>query len=404
MKKILFLLVICLILLPNVYGNDYEFPDEKRGFFPVKDRVFEIGLGLGANVSNNFLSIGEIFSEILVLDLDKLALGINADFGVKIPFNINLNFSTWGIGIFAGVDVTGGLGLNGNMLSFKTVNNAKSDFNAAVFAFGGVDSHFYIQQFKVKFRPAVFYPIVYVMPEKFSYTFNSPDGLTQLIVDYDITLYSAGPINNIANLNTSPGFDFSLGVEYPISEITGINRKIPILDFDIGLDLVNVPIIASIMNNYMRIDGGYRIKQEEDDELQDLLDKFGKGFSSETKEGTKRKSVDRAFKMFFWADWRPLYGNPLLSVMPVLGFALNDLYQQPFSMEAGIRTSANLGNMFVATAGINYEDRLFKNSLNLTFNCRALQLDFGAELQSPNFLASWTAKGFGANIGVKFGW
>ena len=411
MKKIILLFVICLVLLPCVYGAEEDFSGKEKKFFPVKDRIFEIGFGAGGNVSNNLLSIGEIFSETLLLDLDKLSQGVFADFGTFVPFFINLNFGTWGIGLYTGVDVTGGLGLNGNMLTFKEASNEKSDFNAAVFAFAGIDSFFHIQHFKVKFKPAVFYPMAYIVQDNFSYTFNSPGGMTQMIIGYDFLFYTAAPMDGfdvskmlkLSNMTTSPGFDFSLGVEYPISEVTGLNKRAKVLDFDIGMDLVNIPIVASVMNDYNRMFGGLEIIQGEDDELKDLLDKFN-NFNSNTQTGSKKMSVDRAFKMFFWADWRPLNGNPLFAVTPVIGFALNDLYNQPFSMELGVKARVNIQNMFIATAGINYEDRLYKNSLGLTFNCRAMQLDIGAELQSADFIGSWTAKGVGANVGIRFGW
>ena len=400
MKKISFLLVILLVLLPCLYGyDDDDFFDENEPF-RIKDRKFEIGFGIGGSVSNNLLSLGDIFSNTIIFDLNKLELGLKANAGLNVPFYFDLFFDTWGIGMFANIDATGALALNGKMLSFQNAVNEKSDLTSAVFFSTGVNSHFHIQQFKVRFKPALFYPILYVVPETFSYTFDAPDGLTRLVFGYELLVYTISPGYDISNINTSPGFDFSVGVEYPVTRWKDIS---PLLDFDIGLDLVNIPIVASVMNDYFIMSGGLNVVQDPDDELTELFDALS-NFESDTSDYlTKSRRVDRPFKMFFWAAWRPLAGSELLTVTPMLGFALNDMYHQPLSIETGINAKLNLANMFLAKAGLNYTDRLYKNSLGVAFNCRVFQMDVDAEFQSQDFLASWTAKGFGLSIGFKFG-
>jgi len=149
---------------------------------------------------------------------------------------------------------------------------------------------------------------------------------------------------------------------------------------------------------------------EENDEKKFLNYKFDN-------YGKEKRNVFRPFKMLISANWRPL-DNPFLTdsdvsfkfmrewltLTPILGFAINPLYYQPVSFEGGIKTRLNLFNFFIATLGIGYYDRLWKNSFDIALNFRLCEIDFGVGMQSPSFLKSWSGGGFGATLGLKFGW
>jgi hypothetical protein len=123
----------------------------------------------------------------------------------------------------------------------------------------------------------------------------------------------------------------------------------------------------------------------------------------ETVYGQRSLKVTRPFKMLVWAAWRPL-GMPLLTVTPAFGFAVNSVYLEPLSLEAGLKAHLNVFNIFLATAGVGYHDRLWTNSLDIALNLRVFELNIGADLRSPTFTKSWTGGGFGVNVGLKFGW
>jgi hypothetical protein len=111
----------------------------------------------------------------------------------------------------------------------------------------------------------------------------------------------------------------------------------------------------------------------------------------------------RPFKMLLWADWKP-FGIVPLSFIPTVGFSINPLYNQLFSMECGVKVRYDLLNIFIATLGIGYHDRLWKNSIDLALNLRAVELNLGFDLRSPEFLKSWAGGGYNVNLGLKFGW
>jgi len=289
------------------------------------------------------------------------------------------------------------------MISFSEALNSKSDISAAVFADAGLPVFFHLKKLKIKIRPAVYFPVIYAVSDV-SYTFSPVGDGTVLNLAYDINVSSAFSIEKFNGLTASPGVDFQFGFEYPLSSALGLKDKFFMLDFDIGLNVINIPLLSSSMIDYMKISGN--IGSDEPFVFNGDMSDIGSLFAfnnSEPKYGKKDQKVRRPFKMFAWTDWRP-FGIRLLTITPEIGFALNPLYNKSFSMEAGVKTRLDISNLFITTLGIGYYDRFWKNSLDLALNLRAFELDIGADLRSQSFLKSWTGSGFGVNLGLKFGW
>jgi hypothetical protein len=398
MKKLPLFLFICLFILPCIYA------DNDSGKFRIKDRTVEIGLNAKAGFTNDFLSAKDFFQETFVLDLDDIQNGLKMNFDANafpLYFNYN-NKNNCGFGLSINADVYGILGLSGKMLSFNEAVDSKSDISAAVFAEVGVPVSFHLRKLKIKIKPAVFLPVIYAISD-ISYTFSSDNRGTVLNLAYDVNVYSAFSLENYSGLTASPGGDIQLGVEYPLSMALGLSDKLSFLDFDIGLDIINIPILPSSMRDYMIISGN--IGDDKPfvfgNDMNNMDNLFT--FNSETKYGKGERKVRRPFKTLVWANWRP-FGIRLITITPEIGFAINPLYIKPFSMEAGLKARLDISNLFITTFGMGYHDRLWKNSLDLAFNFRAFELDIGADLRSQKFAKSWTGSGLGVNVGLKFGW
>jgi len=401
MKKITSFLFICLIFLPRVYADN-----DKSGF-RIKDRSIEFGLNAQVGFTNDFLAASDFSKKIFVLDLDKIEKGIKLNLDADIsPLYFNFNYKNkWGLGLSINADAYGIIGLSGKMLSLSQTVNEKSDISAALFADAGIPAFFHLKKFKIKLRPALYFPVFYTVSDV-SYTFTSEeDKGTELYLSYEVNVFSAFSMKKYNGITASPGVDFQLGLEYPLSSALGLKDKFFLLDFDIGLDIINIPLMSSSMSDYMKISGKAGTKEpiifggKDDFDMGDLLDIN----SDDTTYGKKELKVRRPFKMLAWTDWRPL-GIQLLTVTPEIGFAINPLYIKSFSMEAGIKTRLDIFNLFRATFGVGFYDRLWKNSLDLALNLRAFELDIGADLRSQSFAKSWTGSGFGVNLGLKFGW
>jgi len=419
MKKIITLFAIFLFVHSFcLYADNAEsFADDplnigKKKPFGIQERSFEVGLAnLDVNFANNFLSMSEIFQDVISIDMDDLSDGFMFNLGADItPFYFNFNAKKgWGFGLSTRVEAIGILGISGDMLTISEAVQEDSDIGGAIFASATINAHFTFKKLKIKINPSLFYTLAYVTSSSSSssgltYTLDYSNG-TKLCIDYDIRIYSGFPTDDTADfeLTAKPGLDFTLGFEYPLAKEIGLSKILPILDFDLGLDLINIPFIPSKISDYTQIKG--RVGS---DQPMTFFGDDGSNFSfdttSETTTGSEEIDVNRPFKLLVHADWRPLFGIRLLTITPVIGFNYNELYSEPVAFEAGLNGCVNIANFFIVKAGINYTDRMFVNSLNLAINTRAFELDIGANIRSQDFAQSWTGSGLGVNFGLKFGW
>jgi hypothetical protein len=417
MRKLTFLFIIFFFVISfSLYAQKNPFSDDTEDKKPVGvgNRSFEIGL-VNTNVifANNFLAIKKIFQDIVVVDLDYLADGFMVNLGLgEVPFYFTYNSKKeWGFGLSTDVEGIGILGLSGNMLTLREAVKENSDIGGALFASVTGKAFFNVQEFKVKVNPSLFYSLLYVTPSPRSssileYTLDYSKG-TVLYADYDIRVYSGFSLDGYNGLTVKPGFDFSLGVEYPLSKKVELIDSNPFLDFDVSLDLINIPFIPSKMKDYKQFKG--RIGNKDpikflDDEGGNFLSSFEPNVDSES--GEYEIGVKRPFKMIVSANWRPIPGdwNKRFSVIPLIGFCHNELYYEHFSLEIGINGCLNLSNIFLAKIGFNYTDRMFVNSIDLGLNLRAFELDIGADLRSQKNIQSWKGDGLGLRFGLKFGW
>jgi len=383
--------------------NENKAEDEDSGNATKKSgsimgRSFEIGLAqISAGFSNDFLSTSEIFKETLVIDLDKLQEGLNIGFYlISSPIYFNINRNNWGFGLNTKVDVTGNIGLSGKMLSFKQAVKEKSDLNAAAFAEIGISGYFTIYNFKIKVKPSIFYPVIYLKSDDISYTNKD-----NLYISYNVKFFTAW--DDDFNITASPGFDLYAGVEYPLAEVLGLS-KIPLLDFGVGIDFYGIRLVRATIKNYTEYSG--HIGSEESLDIFGGDGGFGDDFleMNDPKSGTEDRLVARPFRLQAWADWRPLFGSQLLTIYPLIGFSVNPIFNDMFSMEYGIKGRLNLFNIFIAELAIKHEDRLWQNCLDLALNLKFFELDLGVNMKSASFIKSWSGGGFGVNFGMKFGW
>jgi hypothetical protein len=411
MKKLTIILIILFFVQSLcVFAKDNSSGKEKKSL-SLQDRSLEIGFAhINVNFANNILSYEDIFQEVITIDLDKLADGFMFNLGANItPFYFTIKSKKgWGFGLSTNIEAIGALSLSGNMLTIDEAIADNSDIRGAVFASAAINTFFDVQKYKIKFSPSLFYPLAYVTPPVYKpssaiYTLDYSDG-TKAYIDYDVRIYTGFSWEDENfSLTSNPGVDYTIGVEYPFSKEKGLSDKIPLLDFDVGLDLINVPFIPSTMISYMQVKG--RIGKEKITIFGDN-DEDDEGFFSSDEIDTKEKYllVSRPFKMLVHADWRPLFKSKFLTITPVIGFCYSKIYSDPFSLEAGLNACLNFGNIFLLKAGLSYTDRIFVNSFGIVLNSKALEIDIGADLRAQNFDQLWTGVGLGLNFGFKIGW
>jgi len=302
--------------------------------------------------------------------------------------------------------------LSGTMMRLQKTKDEKFGVGAAIFADVGIPVFFYYDEFKVKVRPAAYVPFLYTEPNV-TYTGKDIGDGTRFETAYNMRIYSLvdtdkdimqdlqDTARNIPGNNL--GYDFRLCLEYPWD-----------YDIDVGVDIVNIPVpfAAARLYHYTQVRGKAYFDTSSLD-IADLADKKTEDFHGdiwdyeyESKSGydSGGKKIYRPFTMLFYAHYRPSEESDILTLIPSLGFSLNWLYPQIFALEGGLSARFDFANILIPVFGINYNDRTWKNSIDLVFNLRAFELDFGLSTQSQDFIKSFKGAGLGVNFGLKLGW
>ena len=402
-----------------------EAPVPKKEGFRFKNRRVELVINAKVDVANNGVAATDILQEVAEVNLDNFLGGFKVDVGAFIdPFLLKFNWKDrWGFGLGVNVTAAGNMDISGNVLTLQPSTNDTIGMGAAAFADFAIPVFFHVGDFKVKFRPAAFLPVAYMEPgisytrRRTSHVASNGETLTGELVaiDYDMYVYTpvslAGIDDGSLNIDaamlqnfdfTSLGYDFGLGVEYPLYDLLDVW-------LNVGVDISNFPLVFASLNHYMLLQGRAWLDTSYID-IADILggndlDENAFGFPEEFKPlyGEKTMRVYRPFKMLFYADYRP-FDSPILSLIPSLGFSINPLYVQKGSIEGGVSARCDLANILITTIGINYIDRKWRNSLDLAINLRAFELDIGIGSQSQDFLKSWQGAGVFVNLGIKLGW
>jgi len=411
MKKSVLMIFLFLLLVPTFCVFAQKKTKNKKPL-AISDRSFEFGIAcLDVNLANSFLSTSDFLKEVIIIDLDKLADGFKFNLGINVTplYFIHRSKEGWGIGLSTGIDAIGVLNISGNVLSINEAIKDNSDISGAVFSSVALNTYFTIEKVKVKYNPSMYYTLAYVTPPKRTpssliYTLDYSDG-TVMCIDYAVRIYKGFALeDNKFSITSNPGLDFTVGFEYPLAKEIGLTDIFPILDFDLSLDLINIPFIPSTMSDCTLIKG--RIGRDEPIKLINKDDDDdGSLFSSDDIfKGKKLVQVSRPFRMLVKADWRPLFGKKLLTVTPIIGFCHSDLYYKPVSLEAGLNACLNFGDWLLLKTGFNYTERMFVNSFGISLNAKLFGVDLGVDLRSQTFSKIWSGAGLGVNFGLKFGW
>jgi hypothetical protein len=344
-----------------------------------KNRAIEVGL---ANLEFGFPS--GLLKETFVIELGELGKGYFVNLSlVPLYFKYNKD-DEWGFRVFTGADAVGDVALSEKLLNFEKGSDNKSKLAAAVFAEAGADGFFHLGKFKLKAGFAGFIPFYYAVPREIAYNNDLAGGFA---LDYEIRLFSVIKDKKF-RLNKELGFDLRLGAEYPLASF-----------LDLGVDFTNIPLVPSQFTQYQRIRGSIHLGGEVAN-IDEMLDDVNLGTA---RWEPCKKYIIRPFKTLFWAGWRPL-DIKLLSLIGSAGFQINPLYEDVFSMEGGLKARLNWENIIIFTAGVRYEDRLWKNGVDIALNCRAFELDLGIDMRSHDFADSWKGSFIGLSFGIKAGW
>ena len=435
MKKLICLL-IALILVSSVFAE----------INPAR-RAFELGIDALVGLSNNYFTLGDIFTEEIVLDFndmsDKLTnsgLRLDLNLATNLYFNVNIKnkFTT---GIFARVEGDGYGAIPKAIIDFiangNTLDKAKDGtfgLGTNIFAVFGASfgTHFGPEVHPITFKitPNYFMPLIHAPSPSggFSFVANSDVSMKGQI-DTTFSVYTPFSIANGFNFDfpsllKSGGLDLSIEAEYPLLKV-----------LDLGVLVTNLPLKPAQLKYEMRVHYAGSVELAEGGLIGTFADKFNtsSGSSEGGSEGegesgssiatttttpsgeivsfnTTSKSYYRPFKIGFQAAYRPLKSE-ILILKPILQFKFNDpnsrytgmFRSKNFDMEFGIRAETWLMNMIGLALDLYRANAVWTQELDFAFNVRVFELDIIFGGQSANIWKSFAGSGVYGGVAIKLG-
>jgi hypothetical protein len=381
-----------------------------------RKRIFELRLA-NADISlgNNLVGIGDIFKKQIVVDLDQMNSRIGdkgaiLSLGLGVtPVQISVNpTERWGGSLGTSVLGRFDLSLPKELLDLIAEGNeghAKSSgeiaISASIFYEIGLNIHGTLPYFKGKLSfgvdPAFYSPLLYIPRSGINYTLDTDD---KILLSAGGSFKAYTPINtdsvSIGDIFSTGGIDLSLSAEYAL-----FSR------LDLGLSISHIPMLPARMSN------GYEIsladteiikkidditKLDLDNLITDDLDfKGDDDFTS-----LPALTVFRPMRFEFYNIYRP-FDNDIFSVRPNIGFTVLNASEETY-LNMGTRITMDLKRLFVLYLDSGLEEGLWRHKLGFELNLRAFELGLEAGMRSQDYLASWTASGLSAKLGIAFGW
>jgi len=322
MKK-LFIIFLCTALFLPLYADDSD-SWEKKGKIDFGRKYFELGIDAGAGFANNLLGRKDIFTENIVIDMDKIEEGLKDD-GAKFSTdlfgdfyltikNIGIAGGKWNIGYFSGAEgsITGNIPKN--LFTLITKGNAKQrvadgtiSASGGIYAETGLGVSAQYGRLKLGVTHALYAPMVYIPKSGIKYRLDTDEGVA-LSTHGDIRVYS--PFLDGGEMKY--GFDLSFNGAFGLFSF-----------LDVGASLDRMPIAAAKLRNYR----GYVMEMDPSLNIsgQDLMD--GEGIDiPELKfndvSGTSSVKVYRPMRLDFFARLKP-FSSELLVLTPNIGFTVN---------------------------------------------------------------------------------
>ena len=390
-------------------------------------QYFEIGIDAGVGFDNGLVGLNDILKKNIEIDLKKIAQsipengsGLNfdlaTDFFMNIK-NIHIGKGLWDFGFI--VDVDGGINMNIPKSLFTLISdgniNPPHASSGTISASGSIFTEIGLKSSSkyrvgrrnlyVGIKPAIFTPVVYIPSHTgISYSLKTEkeedNGTTKegLFLDTEgaISVYTPTSLERInfgRLIFGANGFDLSLGAEYAFS---------PYLD--IGGNLSNIPIAAAVLTNEMRL----RLEDKDtgDDfgfELSGTVKAPNLGFTPDYIYNVK-KEVRRPMRFDLYAHYRP-FKSDFLEIKPNLGFTVNiNKEDEKWYFNGGLEARLSLINFLIIYLGSGYKEEIWRQRVGFAVNLRVFELGLEAMLRDQTFDGCFKGRGFGFNLGLRFGW
>ncbi len=388
---------------------------------PTSKRHVEFGLDIEAAVTENAISVGDIFTKELIIDLPKIYDGMGDEgflltLGLSPSTFANFSLGGFGIGYDIGVDTSISAGLSKDIFGLLAYGNeldkdivSQINLQAQSFATVSVPVKFSLLGLTVKAVPTVFAPIFYVPQPSANVTVRSnSDGKISAVLGGGVDVYSAVNFESIMN-GTLDIFGEVSSLDYGV-DIGGSVEYSLFSNLDIG-GYISFPFIPGHLKykTSTTLNGSVEITS-----IADFVSGKEDSYSMNTDSlytapvtVEEKYAVNRPFRLGAQAAFRP-FGNTFIVIKPRVGVAATNPFGDDFSRDSmyyeySLAASASLLGIIQASVKTEYTDKIYAHSLGLVFNMHILELDASLSVSSSDFIQSFSFTGAKAGVGIKFG-
>jgi len=373
-------------------------------FFAFGKREYvELGLSANTAVGNSALGLSDMFSRVLVIDLDEVYAdtpddGLRIGASAAAEIHLALRFGRLGLGIYTDTyDLSRtviprtfiGLITQGN--EPDTAYNGSTEILQRSFAQAGTFASYQIGGFVIAGKFSAFSPVLYSGDNaQAGFTLETAsDGTIRGEVFASGDIYTALGENGLEGL----GFNVSLGLVRPDEEGNP----------QYGAGLNNIPIVAARP--------GYIIEVEQlryEFEATNLLDRLERGedpFTSESQIGdVETRPLDPSdqpkIHMPFSVSGFYRFAIPVVDLIPVAEMVFDD----PMRLNAGIAVEGNVFPANLFSVGFGRRDYLWYANAGLHVPLRVFELAIQVASVGTVPAGIFNVSGLGATISLALGY
>lgn len=409
MKKLIFLISSVFILF---FSIDYAFCER----MDYENRIFEIGFNADFGLSNSYFAANDILKKEFVINCKEIANEIDKR---GLEFNFALFASLWSkinlkngvsVALTTGVDSYGMGSISKDLFDFIGYGNelnetlkTNGDLDANMFFYVTNDVAFELLGFRVSFSPSIFVPLLHAEAKDINAKFvNGSDGSIETDLTASIKFNSCSDLHSLfedgisdfnifSGMNEGWGFDLASSLEYQILRTLA------------GRAYIRLPIVPGHTRYSALVN--YSMTYNADDMFDIISDGGEVEYNSDDIDYKNEKLwISRPFRTGAEIAWKPFGKN--VSFNAFLGFAVKypwTNYAKAY-LEYNFSAEARLFNILGAKFSSAYLSEVFVHQVGFMLNFRVAELDFGVSAQGANFSRSCQGSGFGAFVGMRFGW
>ena len=432
MKKIALVFVLFITLIGTSFAENI-----------FAHRFFEIKVDVPVEVSNNLVSLQDIFQETAVIDLRKVAdnvafkgaaikAGASPSVGIKLDIPRGLIF-----GLSVGADADVGVGLSKDLFEFlgKGNEDMKNEFEmkasntyADIFATATVTGGWNSKKSKLEISGTAFSSIAHFDASDTGARVYINDETNTLGVEAKLnaSVYTIAKIEELSDAATlvnsikgNLGFDVSADYKRDMFRFLSVGAKarIPLvpsklnIGYTVKYDFEKEISFDSLLGNddEDESESESEVPKQEEEEAEESEGLFG-----EPTMLTTPYSIHRPMKIGVSADFHPF--GTLLTTSGYFGLGFRHPFasvinkattggidKTEFYVDYSLSGRLSLWNILSMTLTHSCMDEIFKNELALALNIRLVEVDAGVSFQSPSFTKSFTGAGVGGFVTVCVG-